>query len=90
MFIFSIDINECTTGSNDCVNFEGRYNCKCKFGFELNTDRKTCKQGTYFLLDIFYFKLNQIYPLINNITLGYKLKDKIVYYLIKDYVIKKI
>jgi hypothetical protein len=32
---------------------------------------------------IFYFKLNQIYPLINNIRLGYKLKDKIVYYLIK-------
>ena len=88
MFIFFlVDINECTTGSNDCeqdcVNFAGRYNCKCRFGFELNTDRKTCKQGAYFLLDIFYFKLNQIYPLINNITLGYKLKDKIVYYLIK-------
>ena len=42
------DIDECTTGSNDCeqecVNFEGRYNCKCKFGFELETDRKTCKK----------------------------------------------
>ena len=53
MFIFFVDINECTTGSNDCeqecVNFEGRYNCKCKFGFELETDRKTCKKGTYIL-----------------------------------------
>jgi len=51
------------------VNFAGRYNCKCRFGFELNTDRKTCKQGTYFLLDISYFRMNQIYPLFNNITL---------------------
>jgi hypothetical protein len=64
MFIFSVDINECTTGSNDCeqdcVNFEGRYNCKCKFGFELNTDRKTCKQGTYFLTIVSSFEVHTI------------------------------
>ncbi|CAG2228191.1 unnamed protein product [Mytilus edulis] len=41
-------VDECTSESDDCeqdcVNNVGSYNCQCFFGYELNNDRKTCKQ----------------------------------------------
>lgn len=41
-----VDIDECeqgNTGCEICQNTIGSYECKCLPGFELNSDRKTCR-----------------------------------------------
>ena len=50
MFIFT-DIDECTTGdpkctaeshTEECINFDGGYNCTCREGYEQQADGQTC------------------------------------------------
>jgi hypothetical protein len=46
---YVLDIDECALDIDDCeqrcLNFKGLYNCFCHFGYHLNDDRKTCKEG---------------------------------------------
>ena len=45
-FFFSLDVDECTVGNggceHSCRNKPGTFYCRCKRGFKLNPDRKSC------------------------------------------------
>ena len=45
-FISIVDRNECNTGIHDrqqkCVNEHGSFPCSCIYGYQLNSDKKTC------------------------------------------------
>ncbi len=47
LIFFILDINECTKNtsgcSNDCINTNGSFSCKCPIGKILDTDLRTCK-----------------------------------------------
>lgn len=55
----TIDINECSQGTDDCTNTcyntVGSYKCGCPVGKELDDDGVTCigKYTVHFLWDIF-------------------------------------
>lgn len=46
ILIIYLDIDECTEGSSgcaqNCVNNYGSYKCKCRAGYSLKADGKTC------------------------------------------------
>ena len=47
-FVFSTDLNECSSGSHSCgvhsvcENSDPGYSCICDDGYTLNSDRRTC------------------------------------------------
>ena len=47
-----LDINECDNNNGgceySCENLGGSYKCGCRPGYELNSDRLTCR-GNYFI-----------------------------------------
>ena len=49
-YLFSLDINECGSANGGCdqicINTPGSYECKCKDGYVLADDMKTC-DGKY-------------------------------------------
>ena len=46
MRIFIADINECSTNNggcqHNCVNTRGSYECRCRSGFQLSSNRRSC------------------------------------------------
>ena len=44
--VFIVDRNECNTRTHDCqqkcVNEYGSFSCSCFYGYQLNSDNKTC------------------------------------------------
>ena len=49
--LFLSDVNECETDnggcSDSCVNREGSFECKCKDGYKVGDDKKTCEGKIY-------------------------------------------
>ena len=45
VYMYVLDINECTEGdhcSQACLNIPGSYMCRCYDGFQLSNDNATC------------------------------------------------
>ena len=52
---FPLDVNECSVRNGDCdhicKNKQGSFECRCKVGYKLHSDKKTCSGKSYFDID---------------------------------------